>query len=314
MTSACPVSVIVAVEHSVENVAEILSSLNPSAHPEVEFIFCHASVSTATASSSPLAGLGPLPANVTALASPPASRIPHMWRDGLLAAQSEWVALLSAHCVPSPSWMQAVLALQFAPTDAGIGGYLTNSSDALAPDWAIYLLRYVNYSLPRSLEEVSNIAADNAVYRRSEILRHPEILAHGFWEPELHREFFATGFRLRLSATLEVIHRNRYSVTAFARQRRDHGLEFGSDRARRLGNGRLAVYLLASPLIALILFAKVRVGMAHAGWGRQVPFGTSFLLAYFSLHWAFGETCGLAREFGARTGLTSWKKSASKSR
>lgn len=314
MTSACLASVVVAVEHSADNVAEILSSLNPSAHPGVEFIFCHACASASSEGSSPLTGLGPFPANVMALASPPGSRIPHMWRDGLLAAKSECVALLSAHCIPSSTWMDAVLALRFAPADAGIGGYLTNSSGASASDWAIYLLRYVNYSRPRSLDGAHNIAADNAVYLRSEIVRHPQILARGFWEPEFHREIFARGLRLRLSDTLEAVHRNRYSVTEFARQRRDHGFEFGSDRAHGLGNARLAMYVLASPLIAPILFAKVRVGMAQARWGHRVPFGTSLWLAYYSLHWAFGEARGLVKELGTRAGLTSWKQSAPKSR
>ncbi len=306
MTAQCRATVVVAIEHSAENVAQSLANLNPSGHPDVEFIFCHATSASSMPDADPLAALAALPANVKSLQSPVGSRIPHMWRDGLMAANAERVGLLSAHCIPAPDWLSSVLALSFGPTDAAIGGYLTNSGDAKASDWAIYLLRYVNYSRPRS-EQCLNIAADNAVYLRSEILRYPKLLARGFWEPEFHREFLRCGLTLRLSPALQAIHCNRYSPTAFAKQRRDHGFEFGCDRGRRLSTFQLVGYVLAAPLIPLVFFSKIRGSAQRQGWWREVPFGTALWLGYFILHWAAGETRGLLTELVNRTGMTSWK-------
>jgi hypothetical protein len=304
MTPGYRLTVVVAIEHSAENVAESFANLNPSDHPDVEFIFCHAASESSRTSAHPLAEIGPLPANVKSLEAKGGSRIPHMWRDGLMAAQSELVALLSAHCIPASDWLSAALALTFGPTEAAIGGYLTNSGNAKAPDWAIYLLRYVNYSRPRPVDRCLNIAADNAVYRRSEILRYPQLLARGFWEPEFHREFLSRGLTLRLSPALQAIHRNRYSPRAFAKQRRDHGYEFGRDRGRTLSTVRLVGYVLAAPLIPLIFFSKVRTGAARQGWRQEMPFGTTLWLAFFILHWAAGEAAGVVRELVDRTGMT----------
>ena len=303
MTRSRRASVVVAVEHSDDNLPMIVSHLDPAAHPEVDFIFCGARPPGAA----PPAALAGLPANVRWLACPAGLRIPHLWRDGILAARTDTVALLSAHCIPAPGWTAAVLALTLAPADAGIGGYLSNAAGACARDWAIYLLRYVNYSRPRSQARCSNIAADNAVYRRSEIVRHPKLLERGFWEPEFHREFFARGLELRLVPTLHAVHRNRYTAAQFAHQRRDHGTLFGTDRARARGTGRLVLYVLAAPLIAFVLLAKVYSATARLGWRGETPAGTGAWLFYFTSHWAFGEARGLVCELLRRTGM-KWCK------
>ena len=294
MTRTDNLAVVVAVEHDAGNVAQILANLDPAAHADVDFIFC----------SPPgldlLSGAGHQFANVRCIHADAGARIPHMWRDGILAAATTWVGLLSAHCVATRTWMASARALAVDPVDAGIGGFLTNSDDANARDWAVYLLRYVNYSRARAATDCDNIAADNAIYRRSEVVAHADLMARGFWEPEFHKRFFARGFRLRLTPDLEVIHRNRYSAAAFARQRREHGFEFGGARARTLGTWRLILYVLAAPLIPIVLFGKIRAGMRRYGWSAQVPRGTAFWLGYFILNWAAGEARGLVSQLRLR--------------
>ncbi len=294
MSGADSLAVVVAFEHGAGNVAQILAHLDPAAHADVDFIFC------SRPGQDPLADVGRLPPNVRCIRSATDARIPHMWRDGMLAVATTWVGLLSAHCIPTRTWMVSARALAVEPADAGIGGFLTNSDDANAIDWAIYLLRYVNYSRARAVTGCDNIAADNAIYRRSEVVAHADLIAHGFWEPEFHKRFFARGYRLRLSPDLEVIHRNRYSAAAFAYQRREHGFAFGGDRARAMGTGRLILYVLAVPLIPIVLFGKIRAGMRRYGWSSQVPRGTAFWLVYFILNWAAGEARGLVSQLRLR--------------
>ena len=202
MTPTDSLAVVVAVEHDAGNLAQILANLDPAAHADVDFIVC------CTPGPDPLSGISPRAPNVRVIHATAGSRIPHLWRDGMLAASTTWVGLLSAHCIPTPVWMTGARALAFDATDAGIGGFLTNSADASARDWAIYLLRYVNYSRPRSVIGCDNIAADNAIYRHSEVVVHADLMARGFWEPEFHKRFFTRGFRLRLTPDLEVVHRN----------------------------------------------------------------------------------------------------------
>lgn len=303
--SGAALAVVVAIEFGDENLAEILAHLDPAAHPEAEFLFCRARGSEDEAWPAPLAG--PLPANVRCLDGAAQARIPHLWRDGIVAASAPWVALLTAHCIPPRDWLGAALALQWHDTDAGIGGWFENDPGATAADWALYLLRYVKFSRPRTVTGCDNIAADNAVYRRSAVMGHPDLLARGFWEPEFHSRFFAQGLRLRLVPELRVVHRNRYTVAQFAHQRRDHGFMFGSDRARASSLGKLLVYLLAAPLVPAVLFAKIEAAARRADWHRATPAGTRAWLLYFITHWASGEARGLACESLRRTGIASCK-------
>ena len=293
-------TIVVAVEEGAANLPAILGSLDPAAHPDCDFVFC--AVDPAELALVPT-GLE----QVRSMLCPAGARIPQMWRDGIVASRSELVALLTAHVVPAPRWLSAMLDRSLADGEAGLGGYFTNDDRACACDWAIYLLRYAAFSRPVSRPSVSHIAADNALYRKSEVLACADLVEEGFWEVEYHVRFLAKGLRLALSADIEVVHMNRYSARSFAAQRREHGFAFGRDRARRLPPGRLMIHALAAPLVPAILYAKVLVRAHRHGWIGSVPAATYFWLLYFVWHWAVGEARGLFREMFRRMSCMPWQ-------
>lgn len=280
-------SIVVAVEHSAANVPAVLQRLAGTLPGEAEIILCHAADHPDDRLAADAARVG------RPLVCAAGSCIPDMWRDGIVAAKGEFVALLTAHCIPSEQWLDTMRRLDL-PTDvAAIGGCFVNSPDASALDWAIYLLRYVPYSKPAPLHEATNVAADNAAYRRDAILACGDLLPLGFWEPEYHRRFAARGLRLLLSPDLPVEHRNCYTAAGFAAQRRAHGFRFGRDRARRLGPvGRLA-YLLASPVAPLVLLTKVISRALRHGWRARLEPAVLYWLTYCCLHWGLGEARGV---------------------
>ena len=304
-------AVVVALEFADANLDAIVAHLDPAAHANVEFFLCRAR--DGEHEPWPAAFVSKLPGNVSCLVGAAQARIPHLWRDGIVAARAPWVALLSAHCIPQPDWLAAVLALEKSDIDAGIGGWFENHASADACDWAIHLLRYVNFSRPRAAAGCSNIAADNAVYRRSEVVCQHDLLERGFWEPEFHRRFFAKGLQLRVVPELRAMHRNRYTAAQFSHQRRDHGFMFGSDRARGLGLGALLLYLLASPLIPAVLWAKIEATTRRMEWHDKTPRGTRLWLLYFCTQWASGEARGLACELLQRIGISTCKAKTHKS-
>jgi hypothetical protein len=282
-------SVVLAVEESAENLPEIMARLAPAANPDVEFVVCHTAGAT-----SGVMDLDQLE-NVVHVHCSPASRIPHLWRDGVLRCRSERVAFLTGHCIPAAGWLPAVRSFDFEEGVAAVGGYFVQPKDASGVDWAIYLLRYAGYSLPRYDAQADNVAADNAVYRRSALLACADLLCTGFWEPRFHARFAEEGLRLTLTPELIVLHRNRYTSASFASQRRDHGLEFGSERARNASIPRRLVLGLAAPGAAPILFAKVLARTARANLMHQVPWSTYGFLAWFILNWILGESRGTWR-------------------
>jgi hypothetical protein len=158
--------------------------------------------------------------------------------------------------------------------------------------WAVYLLRYISFAPPQQARQVAEIAADNAVYRRGEILQHEDLLENGFWEPSFHARFRAEGLPLALDPALRVVHRNLYTARAFMGQRWKHGLEFGLARARASGPARRFLLAALSPLIPAVFFAK----LCRRILGKQSTRG-SFVralpwLVLFMLSWNGGEILG----------------------
>ena len=218
-------SVIVAVQHARANLAAIVAALNPAAHPEVDFLFCYTDADAGTP------GEVRTGSQARALSCAPGSLIPHLWRDGIYAARGDYVALTTAHCVPDAAWLDELMRL--CRTDpVAVGGVIENDPDSDAKGWAIFLQRYIGFAPPQSARAIHEIAADNALYRRRDILAQADLLAGGFWEPSFHARFRAAGQTLRIDPSLHMWHRNRYSPGQFFRQHRDAQLH--SARVSRL--------------------------------------------------------------------------------
>ena len=136
------------------------------------------------------------------------------------------------------------------------------------------------------------IAADNALYNRAAILRYPDLLAGGFWEPSFHAKFRARGDELEFDPTIIVEHHGLVSGPAFTLQRFAHGHQYGRARSRGKSAWRKFALLAASPLVPLVLWFRIRARIAHDGnysgkFGKAAPWLVVFILA-----WSVGEALG----------------------
>lgn len=275
-------SVIVAVQHARQNLPEIVRALDCAAHPEVEFLFCY------TDADPDVPALLANEASIRLVRGAPGSLIPHLWRDGIMAARGEYVALTTAHCIPDGDWLDNLQQVNWDEL-AGIGGVIQNHAESNACDWAVYLLRYISFAPPQAARRVEEIAADNAVYRRALIQQEADLLQQGFWEPSFHARFRAQGFGLSLQPTLRVIHHNRYSAGEFFRQRFEHGRAFGLARANSLPLVRRMLLVALSPLLPLVFLRKiVAAARQNPNTRSQLPSALPWLL-FFLLGWGLGE-------------------------
>jgi hypothetical protein len=284
LNPAIKLSIVVGVQYAQDNVPQIVRALRPALHPEVEVLFCH------TAADPDVPALVGTEGHIRIIASAPGSLIPHLWRDGILAAHGERVATTTAHCIPAGDWVEALMAANLE--NAAIGGTIENDPNADTKARAIFLLRYSAFAPPQAKREVQDLAADNALYRRSDLLRHQDLLEHGFWEPSFHSRFLEAGIRLDLDPALQVIHHNRYSWRRFCAQRLAHGREFGLARARaRRLLGRLLLIFLAPGIFPLLLTRIVLATRKNPQLREQLRAGW-FWLSVFTLAWVAGETSG----------------------
>lgn len=283
--TAPALSVVVAVRDAQANVPAIVERLACARHADVEYLLGF------TERDPDVPGMLPSLPNVRALRGAPESLIPHLWRDGIQAAGAPRVAVTTAHCVPSEDWVAALLAADLASA-AGVGGTIDCDPAAPALDWAIHIQRYARFSPPQAARTVDDIAADNAVYRRADIVAQGDLLGEGFFEPGFHARFHAAGAALKLDPRIRVTHRNRYRAGTFFRQRYEHGRQFGAARSRGQPLRRRALYAAAAPLLPLVFLHKiVRNARRHAElrkhWLRALPW-----LCFFLLGWGLGEARG----------------------
>lgn len=278
-------SVVIAVQHAAQNLPEIMAELDPQNHAEVEFIICAPAAEMVKPDEYGSCN------NLSLVHGAEDSLIPVLWKDGILRATAERVALTTAHCIPSHHWLDRLLETDMTRSPA-IGGAIVNDSNSNARSWAIYLLRYLSFSPPLAAGEAIEIAADNALYRRADILQHEDLLKDGFWEPSFHRRFRQANLQLLLNPELQVIHKNRYSTRQFFHQRLEHGKAFGMERCESLSNGKRRLLILLSPLLPLVFLSKIclRVIRKRQYLGKllvSMPWLMIFLAA-----WGIGEARG----------------------
>lgn len=285
MKPAYKLSIIIAVQHAQQNLVEILARLNPNKHQDVEYLFCRAEADPATAEI--VSGHD----NVRVISGQTGSLIPHLWRDGIVDAQAEKVALGTAHCIPGDDWVDQCLAADMA-TVPGIGGVIENDSSSCARDWAIYLLRYISFAPPREKTEVAEIAADNALYRKADVMQHQDLLEKGFWEPSFHARFRKAGLMLALNPALCVVHRNQYSSGQFFLQRLAHGKEFGLARAGQISQSKRWLLIVLSPLLPVLFLRKIVMAVIQHGSHKSRLIIAFPWLLLFLLAWGLGEAQG----------------------
>jgi hypothetical protein len=283
--SPIKLSVVVAVQHAQENLPDILRVLRPAAHSDAEFLICYTPADPGVPS---LAGVGD---NIRLLCCPPGSLIPHLWRDGIRAARGERVATTTANCVPTADWVEKLESADLENV-VGIGGSIENEPGSNAKARAIFLLRYASFAPPQVPREVQEVAADNALYRRADLMRHEDLLEDGFWEPSFHARFRAEGLRLAFNPSLRVVHRNRYTAGQFVSQRLAHGREFGLTRALSLPLSKRFVLTLLVAGAPLIMLLRITAAIRNKPDIRQDLPKVSFWLIVFLLSWTLGEANG----------------------
>lgn len=278
------ISIVVAVKDGTDNLPAMLSALGKD--EETEII---------------LACAGPAPSAPAQMTTsfPADTLVPTLWSEGIKRANGRKVALTTAQFVPDRRWISRAHAADLDHW-AGIGGTIDNDPRSSARNWAIFFLRYSAFAPPLHGGETDEIAADNAIYDRAEILQHSDLLEQGFWEPSFHRRFKAAGRKLSIDPEMVVVHRGTVSAESFARQRYLHGRAYGIERAERGGSIRNLLLLLSSPLVPPLLLARIMARIT-----RKPAYRGKLIIAFpwlvrFTLAWVGGEAVGYASTIGRR--------------
>ncbi len=218
--------------------------------------------------------------------------VPQLWRDGIAATQEAIVVLTTAHCVPEEGWLAALRAGFGDEGVVAVGGPIEPGPSLGVVGWAIYFQRYSAFMPPLTEGVVGDVAGDNAAYRRAALEATATLMATGFWEPVIHREFRRSGWRLVLDPGAVVRYRQSHEVLGFCAQRYRHARYFAALRAGGQPMARRLVRAVAAPLVPPLLLWRIAARVRGNGrYGRELARALPFLLPFLAC-WAAGEASG----------------------
>lgn len=222
------------------------------------------------------------------------SLVPELWARGAERAAGKIVAFTTAHHVPDARWVSETLR-HHRSGYAAVGGAIENLEPSSVAQWAIYFLRYTPYMPPFPPHRATQVAGDNASYKRWVLDEYADLIREGFWETVVNDRLRQDGHSLLLTPEIRVYHGRPFGVRAFCRQRLVHGRKFGAERVARASLVRRLLYVGASPLIPLVFLTKIARQVLEKGRHGRAFVLSLPLLMLFLLCWSLGELHGYLR-------------------
>jgi glycosyltransferase involved in cell wall biosynthesis len=186
-----------------------------------------------------------------------ASGVPALRRRGVEEANGEYVAIIEEHCSAAPDWLRQALAAFGQGSYAAVGGAITDYGYDRLRDWVVYFIEY-NGSLPPVAAGVTHSLNDaNIAYPRRLLLEHRQLLDDGYWPMTLHPTLAARGEQFLSVPEMVVYHRGPFDFFYYLHQRFLFSRAFAGVRARHQSPARRLAYLVAAPIVPLMLIARI---------------------------------------------------------
>jgi hypothetical protein len=210
---------------------------------------------------------------------------------GLNVAQGEIVALLQDYGAPDPNWCNEVLQAHRLPYGI-IGGAVEHEGNGVL-NWAVYFLDFGRYQRPFREGPSDYLTDVNVSYKRASL----ESVRY-LWA-ERYKEVTVNWALARQGAVLwqrpQIVVRQDRGVLSFRpliAERLSWGRLFGCIRTREIsGMGRL-VYVVASPIIPLILIGRIARKVFSSRRNRGWFIVSLPQLTAVTFFWCLGEFIG----------------------
>jgi hypothetical protein len=209
----------------------------------------------------------------------------------MAAAGHATVVLTEDHCIAGKDWLSTLL-LRLGNSRDVVGGGMGNNRRKRAVDWGAFFAEYGFFSGTRPADRggAPLLTGANVCYADSVSLRVGEWARAGTWENVIHDRLREEGARFGFVPEAWVFQNQEYGISAFCRDRFEHGRDYARDRVSETGGSGRWRWLVGTPVLPFLL--AWRVGVAAAGLSpgaflRALPLTWLFLAA-----WATGEAAG----------------------
>lgn len=194
---------------------------------------------------------------VTVISDPAVTGVPALRRRGVEAASGQSVAIIEEHCSAAPDWLRQALGALARDRCAAVGGAITDYGYDRLRDWVVYFIEYNSSLPPVSAGETLNLNDANIAYPRQLLLDYRHLLDDGYWPMTLHPTLAAEGHRLVSVPEMVVYHRGPFDFFYYLHQRFLFSRAFAGVRARHQSPARRLAYLVAAPVVPLMLIGRM---------------------------------------------------------
>ncbi len=238
--------------------------------------------------------LPPLPANWVFewLPTPQGMLVPEQWGVGLRGGTAPLIGFFTPDLLPEPTWWPTLQGLLATPDVAGAAGGIGVGQLSWSTA-GVYLTRYSQFfphSQPAPLS-VANLPGEVSIYRREALSACFDLISHGFWEIQYHRQLLASGWKLAFAAGVLASCHAQPKTAALMQQRVAHAKQFGADQVRTGARTRVGAAFRA-PLVPLVLTLRSLRRALVNRWARRTILSGLAPLMLYSLGWGYGEAIG----------------------
>ena len=213
---------------------------------------------------------------------------------GVRASSARFVHVGETHSFPRPEWAERMIEALGDGSTAIVPG-LENDNPVGAISWANFVIDYGTWFTGQPGGEILRIPAYNTTFERSSIValldREPDAFEPGI---EIASVFRHEHRRITLHPEAIVDHVNLSRWRGWLRQRCLQGRTRAAVRCRTWSRPRRLAYALGSPLIPIVLAARVGGPFFLVSRSRRVPPGTAPMIVVSLVAQSLGELAGFA--------------------
>lgn len=208
--------------------------------------------------------------------------VPQLRRDGVRAAQGEFVLITEDHCTVAPDWAHNLLAAAETHPASGWGGPVINARDSWL-GWTHYLTRYTAFLPPGKAAYTRHLPGNNALYRKDDLLSFATEFADGFWEAEFNIVLTRERGPFWYVPEAAVEQQQQRGLFEYASLRYRHGRCYGA----RCGRPHSAIFFFVA---ALLFWRGLRAAFKNR-LALRFALSSPLLVVYYAA-WAAGEMVG----------------------
>jgi hypothetical protein len=182
--------------------------------------------------------------------------------EGVRRASADAVAFIEDHCVPSPTWAEALIEAHKDPW--AVVGYAYLPVNPMYLSRAGLMAEYGTWQSPIPSGPYRQMACNNISYKRDVLIQQGDQL-EGLLTPDfvLHEKLHREGISFYLEERAVVLHHELHTLRMIMQANHDFARLLAYRRSRRWGIFRRMLYIFGAPLGAPVI-RLLRLGASLA--------------------------------------------------